>query len=180
MDSRQKLDLHRAIDFLRAHAALVRQAPRAFAVFPRALVEFSREHARASWRSLLSPVCTCPDGQPVPKTKKTRRPRWRARRMRKEAKTSRENDRRPSRRLSEVGWNPGRRDVPILAFPNWLSHGAIPWERFNWPKKRSPSSACDLVPKKIPPYLFFFVSLPFFVRLSRPFQANLVNYEAVP
>lgn len=49
----------------------------------------------------------------------------------------RRDDRRPSQRLSRVGWNPGKPGAAILSSPNRLSHGAIPWERFNWPKKQA-------------------------------------------
>lgn len=60
---------------------------------------------------------------------------------------------RPSWRLAEVAWDPGRLNASILAFLNRLSHGAIPWERFNWPKKR-PHSRRGYV-------LIFFSSSPF-------------------
>lgn len=75
---------------------------------------------------------------------------------------------RPSWRLAEVAWDPGRLDASILAFLNRLSHGAIPWERFNWPKKR-PRSRRGYV-------LIFFSSTPFPLVVFRSSPLPLRDY----
>lgn len=115
--------------------------------------------SHASTAVLPLPICVRIHGTRVKNEKEENKPTRRARIQIDENETgwgysSYSLDRHcPSWRLAEVAWDPGRLDASILAFLNRLSHGAIPWERFNWPKKRPRSRRGYL--------LIFFSSSPF-------------------
>lgn len=60
-------------------------------------------------------------------------------------------------KLPESGWGPGSPESRVLAFLERLSHGAIPWEQFNWLKK---PASCPKTPLYPPPtVLSFFLVL---------------------
>lgn len=66
-------------------------------------------------------------------------------------------------KLPESGWGPGSPGSRVLAFLERLSHGAIPWEQFNWLKK---PASCPKTPLYPPPTRV--------VLLSRSFRRALV------